>query len=103
MFWSEYQERLVHPEKVPAEARWTAFYILKRFYDRGVRTRRIGWREFARFVGKDKAHVVERLLAEGTWLVFTGPYERQEHSRVYTLAPSMWPARPGEPRQLTPW
>jgi hypothetical protein len=25
------------------------------------------------------------------------------HSRVFTLAPSMWPPRPGEPRMFTPW
>jgi hypothetical protein len=69
-----------------------------------VQVQPIGWREFGQFVGgKKNAGVVEALLGEGTWLRFTKPYERGVHSRVFTLAPSMWPPRPGEPRMFTPW
>jgi hypothetical protein len=101
MFWLSVAGRLKKPDEVPSELRKTAFYILKKFYEKGVPARYIHWREFAAFVGKNKARDVERLLGEGTWLKLIEQYVRNEHSRRYALVPDLWPPRPGEERLYT--
>jgi hypothetical protein len=101
MFWPWLQDHINRPEEVPSSVRRTAFFILRKFYARGVRSRNIGTREFAMFVGKRHARDVERLLGEGTWMEFIRPYERGVRSRRYELSPSMWPPTPQEPRIFT--
>ena len=103
MFWWTLKHRLKDDaEKIPSGIRSTAFFILKRFYDGGKFERRINSREFARFVGKNLGRATERLLAEGTWLVFAGAYVPNETSRLYQLHPDLWPPRPNEPRIHVP-
>jgi hypothetical protein len=102
-WWWSYAKHLRHPDLITTKVRPTAFFILKKFYEKGVSTRYINWREFAAFVGKNKARDVERVLASRSWLLYVAPYVREKHSRVYALAWNLWPPRPGEERLYTPW
>jgi hypothetical protein len=98
MFWLPIAERLNLPDQIRGEVRQTAFLILRKFYEKQTARRYIGRREFEEFVGKNRARDVERLLAEGTWLILVRQYNRGTQSRYYQLSSVLWPPRPGEER-----
>jgi hypothetical protein len=98
MFWPSITERLKAPDEIPSEVRQTAFLILRKFYEKQSVRRYIGRREFEELVGKNRARDVERLLAEGTWLILVRQYNRGTQSRYYQLSSVLWPPRPGEER-----
>ncbi len=103
MFWWPIAERLKRPNALRRRTTVkTAFRILRGFYRRGVCTRRVNWREFYQFAGKNRGRDTERLLATGSWLNLDEQYVPEVRSRMYSLHPSLWPPRPGEERVFSP-
>jgi hypothetical protein len=97
-FFAAYTDRIRRPGKVPSAVRDDAFRILQRFYRARSRQLNLGWREFAHGAGKNNSRDCERLLANGTWLDFVDGPVKGKKSRTYRLQPTVWPARPREPR-----
>jgi hypothetical protein len=80
----------------------TAFFIARRFFELGRRERTVSFREFGRFVGKDKARVMRRMIVgTGEWLWQTASAEPGKHARIYRLTDIVWPPAPG-PRLFCP-
>ncbi|MDC3956859.1 hypothetical protein KEG38_23570 [Polyangium jinanense] len=80
----------------------TVFFIARRFFDLGRRERTVSFREFGRFVGKDNARVMRRMIVGmGAWLWQTASAEPGKHARIYRLTDAVWPPTPG-PRLFCP-
>ena len=47
-WWWSYAKHLRHPDLITTKVRPTAFFILKKFYEKGVSTRYINWRRVRR-------------------------------------------------------
>jgi len=80
----------------------TAFFIVRRFFELGRRQRTVSFREFGRFVGKDKARVMRRMIVDtGQWLWQMAGAEPGKHARIYRLQDTFWPPSLG-PRLFCP-
>lgn len=80
----------------------TAFFIARRFFELGRRQRTVSFREFGRFVGKDRARVMRRMIVDtGQWLWQIHGPEPGKHARIYELTDVAWPPSPG-PRLFCP-
>ena len=84
----------------------TAFFIARGFFQGKTIQRPISWREFARYVGKNKSSAMRAFLLDGyAWLTKVREAERGKSSAIYALTysnPPRWPARPREPRLFVP-
>jgi hypothetical protein len=80
----------------------TAFFILRGFFKSKRRARRVSSREFGVFCGKNKSAKMRSLLLSSHWLLQLEPGVPGVKSGLYTLHPSLWPARPAEPRLFVP-
>lgn len=80
----------------------TAFFIARRFFELGRSERPVSFREFARFVGKNNAPVMRRMIVgTGGWLWQTATAVIGKHARFYGLIDALWPPAPG-PRLFCP-
>lgn len=83
--------------------RRTAFFILRRFFDRRARTtdgsdgeRPIPRREFSAFLPNDMQAAVKEFFLLAGWLGISGRYEKGVSARKFKLAGDLWPSIPGE-------
>jgi hypothetical protein len=92
---------LVFDNKAPGvthdAVRRTAFFLARDIYQHRARERVMASPGFERFTGRNTAHIVRRVVADGGWLRMTRGAVQGSRSRRFELRGDLWPPRRGEP------